>query len=272
MTPATPSTEQAHDRSVPSAPSGMAGAPQAVIRVEKLVKSYGDRQVVSGLDFTVARGEIFAFLGPNGAGKTTTIKMLTTLLPPDSGRILLNDIDLANDPMEARRHFGVVFQECTLDPAMTVQENLWIHCAFYRIPRAERASRIADALTLFDMTDHARQMVRTLSGGLKRRVEIARSLLHRPALIFLDEPTLGLDPQSRRVLWDHLQALQAHQGTTIFLTSHYLDEVERVAQSVAVIKQGRILTQGAVSAVMDHAQQGSLEDSFLSLTAGEEPR
>ncbi|GBR09445.1 ATP-binding cassette domain-containing protein [Asaia siamensis] len=242
-------------------------APCPVIAVQDLAKKYAGKRVVDGLSFSVSAGEIFAFLGPNGAGKTTTIKMLTTLLPPDEGRILMNGIDLATDPMEARRHFGVVFQDCTLDPAMTVQENLWMHCAFYRIPRARRPERIAHVLALFALTDRRDSIVSTLSGGLKRRVEIARALLHQPALIFLDEPTLGLDPQSRRVLWDHLQLLQAHHGTTIFLTSHYLDEVERYAQSVAVIKKGRIVTQGAVAAIISHTAHASLEDSFLSLTA-----
>ncbi|WP_035446543.1 ABC transporter ATP-binding protein [Asaia prunellae] len=244
-----------------------ATSPFPAIAAEQLVKTYNGRRVVDRLSFTVNAGEIFAFLGPNGAGKTTTIKMLTTLLPPDEGRILINGVDSALNPMEARRHFGVVFQDCTLDPAMTVQENLWMHCAFYRIPRPERPARIDHVLALFGVTDRRNSLVSTLSGGLKRRIEIARALLHRPALIFLDEPTLGLDPQSRRVLWDHLKELQSRHGTTIFLTSHYLDEVERYAQTVAVIKNGQIVTQGAVSMIIDKARHNSLEESFLSLTA-----
>lgn len=239
---------------------------QQAISVRSLVKKYDGKRVVDGLSFNVRSGETFAFLGPNGAGKTTTIKMLTTLLLPDEGSIMLNGLDLARHPIEARRHFGVVFQDCTLDVDMTIMENLWMHCALYRIPRSERRSRIMNALTLFDLADRRDSLVARLSGGLKRRAEIARSLLHEPAIIFLDEPTLGLDPKSRRVLWDHLQKLQASKGTTIFLTSHYLDEVERFAQSVAFINKGKIVTQGPVSDVIRHSKQATLEDTFLFLT------
>ncbi|CAI9122295.1 ABC transporter ATP-binding protein [Brytella acorum] len=239
------------------------------IAVESLVKRYGAETVVDGLNVSIAPGETFAFLGPNGAGKTTTIKMLTTLLPPDEGRILLNGVDLAKDPMNARRHFGVVFQDCTLDKTMTVHENLWMHCALHRIPRAQRRLRIGDVLALFDLADRRDSMVSALSGGLRRRVEIARALLHHPALIFLDEPTLGLDPKSRRILWAHLQHLQKECGTTIFLTSHYLDEVERFAHNVAVIQKGRIIMQGTVDSIIRYAEKTTLEDSFLFLTSEE---
>ncbi|MBF0864367.1 ATP-binding cassette domain-containing protein [Gluconobacter sp. R71646] len=243
--------------------------PPAII-VESLLKCYDGKIVVDQLNFSVAAGETFAFLGPNGAGKTTTIKMLTTLLPPDKGRILLNGVDLAKDPMGARRHFGVVFQDCTLDKTMTVHENLWMHCVLHQIPRAERRARIGDVLALFDVSDRRDSMVDALSGGLRRRIEIARALLHRPALVFLDEPTLGLDPKSRRILWAHLQHLQSKYGTTIFLTSHYLDEVERFAHNVAVIKKGRIIIQGSVDAIIRHSEKTTLEDSFLFLTAEEQ--
>jgi len=243
-----------------------ARTPQATISAHDVVKHFGKKRVVDQLSFDVMPGETFAFLGPNGAGKTTTIKMLTTLLPVDSGQIVIDGFDLARHPMEARRRFGVVFQDCTLDNGMTVHENLSMHCAFYHIPRKERPARIAEALELFDLADRRKDIVNSLSGGLKRRIEIARALLHRPPLIFLDEPTLGLDPKSRRVLWDHLQTLQTTLGTTIFLTTHYLDEVERFARSVAVIDKGRIIAQGSVEAVIRQTDQKTLEDSFIKLT------
>lgn len=240
--------------------------PHATISVRNVVKRFNQKPVVDHISFSVMPGETFAFLGPNGAGKTTTIKMLTTLLPADSGQIIIDGCDLGHHPMAARRRFGVVFQDCTLDLGMTIQENLWMHCTFYHIPRKERRARINEALDLFALGDRRHEIVSTLSGGLKRRIEIARALLHRPPLVFLDEPTLGLDPQSRRTLWEHLRQMQATHGTTVFLTTHYLDEVERFASRVAVIEKGRIIAQGTVAAVNQQTRQTTLEDSFIALT------
>lgn len=237
-----------------------------MISVQNVVKEYGKKRAVNDISFSVKAGEVFAFLGPNGAGKTTTIKMLTTLLPPDKGVIKIDGMDVARQAYEVRRRFGVVFQDCTLDQTATVYENLWMHCSFYQIPRSERKRRIAEVLELFNITSHQRVIVEKLSGGLKRRVELARALLHQPVLIFLDEPTLGLDPQSRRLLWDHLHFLKKTQNLTVFLTTHYLDEVERFADTVAVINQGKIIAAGSVSDVISHAKGQTLEDAFLSLT------
>lgn len=241
-------------------------APPSIISVRGLVKSFAGRRVVDHVDLEVAAGQTFAFLGPNGAGKTTTIKMLTTLLRPDSGKILIHGFDVSRHPLEVRRTLGIVFQDCTLDMGMTVEENLSAHCAFYGILRRERRARIAEALEVFDIGDRRRDLVRGLSGGLNRRVEIARALLHRPSLVFLDEPTLGLDPHSRRLLWDHLRVLQVNTGISIFLTTHYLDEVERFAHRSAIIRRGRIIAQGTLSEIAAQTNHNSLEEAFIHLT------
>ncbi len=240
--------------------------PRSIISARGVVKSFGGKRVVDHVDLEVAAGQTFAFLGPNGAGKTTTIKMLTTLLRPDAGEILIDGLDVTRHPLEVRRRLGIVFQDCTLDVGMTVHENLYAHCSFYGIPRRERRARIADALEMFDIGDRRGDLVKGLSGGLKRRVEIARALLHRPSLVFLDEPTLGLDPHSRRLLWDHLRVLQLTTGISIFLTTHYLDEVERFAQRSAIIRKGRIIAQGTLGEIADQTNHRSLEEAFIHLT------
>lgn len=237
-----------------------------MIQATDVVKNFGAGRAVDHVNLKVARGETFAFLGPNGAGKTTTVKMLTTLLRPDSGSIVLDNIDIAANPKEARRRFGVVFQECTLDQKMTVYENLWAHGAFYDVPKKYRKKRIEEVLTTFDVADRINDFVGTLSGGLKRRIEIARAILHEPALIFLDEPTLGLDPQSRRMMWEQIGILQKVSSTTIFLTTHYLDEVEKFAQKAAVIRKGKILLQGTPQSIMEETHHNSLEEAFVHLT------
>ena len=239
---------------------------QLMINATDVVKNFATGRAVDDINRQVARGDTFAFLGPNGAGKTTTVKMLTTLLRPDAGKIMVDNIDIAANPTEARRRFGVVFQECTLDPKMTVHENLWAHGAFYDVPKIIRKQRIEEVLETFDVADRAKHFVGTLSGGLKRRIEIARAILHKPALIFLDEPTLGLDPQSRRMMWEQIGILQKVSNTTIFLTTHYLDEVEKFAQKVAVIRKGKILMQGTPQSIMAATRHDSLEEAFVHLT------
>jgi ABC-2 type transport system ATP-binding protein len=221
---------------------------------------------VDDVSFEVPRGEIFAFLGPNGAGKTTTIRMLTTLLKPTSGVVLLDGLDIARQPHEARRRFGIVFQDPSLDLELTARENMTIHAVLYAVPRPERAARIERLLRLFDLWERRDDFVKRFSGGMKRRLEIARSLLHTPRVIFLDEPTLGLDPQTRNQLWTHVRALNTQDGVTVFLTTHYMDEAERVAQRIAVIDHGRIVALGSPQELKQQTQADSLEEAFLRLT------
>src|SRR5690242_16695472 len=197
-----------------------------MIRVDQLVKKFNDFTAVNEISFNVAKGEIFAFLGPNGAGKTTTIKMLTTLLKPTSGRVELDGIDPAVRPHEARTRFGIVFQDPSLDGDMTAEENMELHGIFYHVPRKTRLARTEELLRLFELWDRRTAVVKTFSGGMKRRLEIARGLLHKPTILFLDEPTLGLDPQTRALIWQYLLGLRESDGITLFMTTHYMDEAE----------------------------------------------
>ncbi len=237
-----------------------------MIEVEHLSKSFGDVHAVNDVSFSVARGDIFAFLGPNGAGKTTTIKMLTTLLRPSSGRIRLDGLDPAAQPNDARRRFGIVFQDPSLDAELTAWENMQLHGVLYHVPRATRLERSESLLKLFELWDRRESQVKTFSGGMKRRLEIARGFLHTPRILFLDEPTLGLDPQSRNQLWTHVKHLNQTEGTTVFLTTHYMEEADRVAHRVGVIDQGRIVAQGSAEQLKQQTGTDSLEQAFLALT------
>ena len=219
-----------------------------MIHVDQLVKKYGDVTAVDGVSFDVAAGEIFAFLGPNGAGKTTTIQMLTTLCVPTSGAITIDGIDPRVRPHDVRRRFGIVFQDPSLDGDLTAQENMDLHGVLYGVPRRLRAERVQKLLTLFELWERRQTMVKEFSGGMKRRLEIARGLLNTPKILFLDEPTLGLDPQSRNQLWTHVKFLNETEGVTVFLTTHYMDEAERVAHRIAVIDHGRTVAEGSAEA------------------------
>src|SRR3954447_21859013 len=237
-----------------------------MIRVQDLVKTFGDVVAVGGISFDVRPGEIFAFLGPNGAGKTTTIQMLTTLLRPTSGSIALDGLDPTTRPLDARRRFGIVFQDPSLDHELTAYENMDLHGVLYHVPRKARAARIQALLTRFELWERKDARVKTFSGGMKRRVEIARGFLHTPKILFLDEPTLGLDPQSRNQLWTHVRHLNETEGVTVFLTTHYMDEAERVAGRIAVIDHGRIVAQGSPQELKQQTGTDSLEGAFLALT------
>src|SRR6266404_9265975 len=212
-----------------------------MIRVENLVKKYGDFTAVDGISFQVAPGEIFAFLGPNGAGKTTTINMLTTLARPTSGTLEIDGLDPIQNSNEVRKRFGIVFQDPSLDGDMTAYENMEIHGIFYHVPRKVRLLRIEELLRLFELWDRRNDQVKLFSGGMKRRLEIARGFLHTPKILFLDEPTLGLDPQTRNQLWTHVKHLNQTENVTVFLTTHYMDEADRVAQRIAIIDHGKIV-------------------------------
>jgi ABC-2 type transport system ATP-binding protein len=237
-----------------------------MIHAQDLVKAFGDVRAVDGVSFDVAPGEIFAFLGPNGAGKTTTIQMLTTLLRPTAGSMTLDGLDPVAKPLDVRRRFGIVFQDPSLDSELTAYENMTLHGVLYHIPRRLRVERIEKLLTLFELWDRRDSFVKTFSGGMKRRLEIARGLLHTPRILFLDEPTLGLDPQSRNQLWTHVRHLNETEGITVFLTTHYMDEAERVAHRIAIIDHGKIVAQGSTQELKQQTSTESLEAAYLALT------
>jgi ABC-2 type transport system ATP-binding protein len=237
-----------------------------MIRVEKLTKTYGKFTAVDDISFHVVPGEIFAFLGPNGAGKTTTIKMLTTLLRPTSGTLEVDGLDPSANSNEVRKRFGIVFQDPSLDGDMAAYENMEIHGIFYHVPRKIRLERTEQMLRLFELWDRRDEQVKRFSGGMKRRLEIARALLHIPKILFLDEPTLGLDPQTRNQLWTHVKHLNQTEGVTVFLTTHYMDEADRVAQRIAIIDHGKIVAQGTPQELKQQTGKENLEEAFLSLT------
>jgi ABC-2 type transport system ATP-binding protein len=215
-----------------------------VISVRGLVKKYDQIEAVRGIDLTIERGEIFGFLGPNGAGKSTTISMLCTLLKPTAGSATVDGRDVDRDQAEVRRRIGMVFQDPSLDDQLTARENLRFHALAYGIPRAHRAERIEAALAMIDLTDRGDSQVRTFSGGMKRRLEIARGIMHAPTVLFLDEPTLGLDPQTRARVWEHLKEIHRRSRITIFMTTHYMEEAEW-CDRIAIIDQGQIVALGS---------------------------
>lgn len=210
-----------------------------VIEVEKLVKRFDDFTAVDEVDFTVREGEIFGFVGPNGAGKSTTIKILCTLLKPTAGSARLAGIDVKDDPAEVRRNIGIVFQDPSLDERLTAEENLQFHGLLYNVTSRQLNERMDMVLDIVDLNDRRKSLVRTFSGGMKRRLEIARGLLHAPKVLFLDEPTVGLDPQSRNAIWEHIRRLRDETGITIFMTTHYMEEAES-CDRIAVIDHGKI--------------------------------
>ena len=237
-----------------------------MIRVQNLTKTFGDFTAVNDISFEIQQGEMVAFLGPNGAGKTTTIKMLTTLLKPTSGTIELNGLNPERQPNEVRKLFGIVFQDPSLDDELTAWENMEMHGALYKVPRRICAERTEKLLNLFELWDRRKEPVKRFSGGMKRRLEIARGLLHTPKILFLDEPTLGLDPQTRNQLWNQVRKLNAEERVTVFMTTHYMEEAERVAHRVAIIDHGRIVAQGTSQELKQQTGTESLEQAFLKLT------
>jgi len=212
----------------------------AVIEVDALSKSFGKIKAVCEVTFQVDEGEIFGFLGPNGAGKTTTINMLCTLVRPTAGSATINGFDVIRQRSDVRRSIGLVFQDPALDEYLSAEQNLRFHAYAYNVPPDIREERITEALQLVELLDRRKSKVRTFSGGMKRRLEIARGLLHNPKVLFMDEPTLGLDPQTRRHIWDYVLALRKQIHLTIFLTTHYLDEAEN-CDRIGIIDRGRIV-------------------------------
>jgi len=237
-----------------------------VIRVTNLVKNFGEFVAVNDISFTVGQGEIFAFLGPNGAGKTTTIKVLTTLLRPTRGAVEIDGLDPQREQREVRRRFGIVFQDPSLEWELTAAENMELHGVLYHVPHRLRLQRSEQLLKAFELWERRNEPVKRFSGGMKRRLEIARGLLHTPKVLFLDEPTLGLDPQSRNQMWTHVKHLNQAEGVTVFLTTHYMDEADRVAERIAIIDHGRIVAQGTPAQLKEQTKADSLEHAFLALT------
>ncbi len=237
-----------------------------MITVDHLTKKFGDFTAVDDVSFTVNDGEVFAFLGPNGAGKTTTLKMITTLLRPTAGTITLDDIDPVADPELARQQFGIVFQDPSLDDDLTALENMDLHGVLYDVPDGTRRRRNEELLNYVDLWDRKDSLVKEFSGGMKRRLEIARGLLHEPRILFLDEPTTGLDPQTRNLLWDRLRELNRTEGMTIFLTTHYMEEADKMATRIAIMDHGRIIATGTSDDLKQRTKTSSLEEAFLALT------
>lgn len=237
-----------------------------IITVTHLVKKFDDLSAVDDISFTVEKGKIFAFLGPNGAGKTTTIKMLTTLLQPSSGTITFNGFNVDANPNEIRRSFGIIFQDPSLDTELTAFENMEFHGVLYGMKRKIMDERIRELLSLVELWDRKDHLVKNFSGGMKRRLEIARGLLHHPAVLFMDEPTIGLDPQTRAHMWSYIHNMNEKNGITVFVTTHYIEEAEKVADQVAIIDHGKIVMQGTPLELKTATNTNNLEEAYLALT------
>jgi ABC-2 type transport system ATP-binding protein len=221
-----------------------------VIEVSNLVKRFGDLEAVRGVSFDVHEGEIFGFLGPNGAGKTTAINILCTLLHPTAGEARVNGYDVVRECSKVRQSIGLIFQESTLDDYLTAEQNLRFHAYAYAVPKAILEPRLKELLEMVELWDRRKAKIRTYSGGMKRRLEIARGLLHRPRVLFLDEPTLGLDPQTRHRIWDYIHDLRRRENLTIFMTTHYMDEAEN-CDRVAIIDYGEIVAMDTLETLKD---------------------
>lgn len=239
---------------------------KTVISAKSVSKRFGDVVAVDDISFDVKKGEIFAFLGPNGAGKSTTIKMLTTMLRPTAGELRLAGHDVTRERDSARKSFGIVFQDPSLDEELSAYENMDLHAALYGIPKSTRKKRIRELLELVELWSRQDSMVKTFSGGMRRRLEIARGLLHEPKVLFLDEPTLGLDTQTRNLMWDYVKKLSDEKGMTIFFTTHYLDEAEEVAERIAIIDHGKIVASGTSKSLAQQTGTKNLESAYLKLT------
>jgi len=239
---------------------------QPIVEVKNLTKKFNGLIAVDNISFEINKGDFFAFLGPNGAGKTTTIRMLTTLLEPTEGQILVNGFDPLSQQDEVRKSFGIVFQDSSLDEELTAYENMEFHGVLYKIPKETRRKRIQGLLEIVDLWNRKDNLVKIYSGGMRRRLEIARGLLHHPKIFFLDEPTLGLDPQTRHKIWAHIHQLNKKYQTTIFFTTHYMEEAEKMAKTIAIIDHGRIIAQGKTKDLKEQTKTKTLEAAYLALT------
>jgi ABC-2 type transport system ATP-binding protein len=237
-----------------------------IIVVTNLRKEFDKLVAVDNISFSVKQGEIFGFLGPNGAGKSTTIKMLTTLLKPTSGNILIVNHDPATEPHEVRKTFGIVFQDQSLDDELTAYENMSFHGILFGVPKEIRTARIEQLMKIVELWDRKDSLVKHFSGGMRRRLEIARGLLHHPKILFLDEPTIGLDPQTRNHIWQHIAELNKSENITVFFTTHYMDEAEKMADRIAIIDDGKVIMQGSPKEIMKLTKTKNLEDAFIKVT------
>ena len=241
----------------------------SAIETDRLTRRFGTLVAVNGISFAVPAGSVFGLLGPNGAGKTTTIKMLTTLLPLTAGTARVAGFDVTREPVAVRRRIGYVPQALSADGLLTGRENLAIFTKLYSIPRAERRHRIDDALALMGLDGVAGSLVKTYSGGMVRRLEIAQSMLHEPPVLFLDEPTVGLDPVARRAVWEHLRAVRTEMGTTILLTTHYMEEAEELCDRVAIMHAGAIAAIGAPAELVAASGTADLDGAFAHYTGAD---
>ena len=237
-----------------------------IISVKGLTKKFGDFTAVDNVSFSVKRGSVFAFLGPNGAGKTTTIKMLTTILDYVHGEVLINGHNPKSGKDEVRSSIGIVFQDSSLDDDLTAIENMDFHAILYNVPRSLRKKRIEQLLKFVGLWDKKNLVVKTFSGGMKRRLEIARGLIHHPKILFLDEPTLGLDPQTRNHLWKYIRELMNDEEMTVFLTTHYMEEADKIADKIAIIDHGKIVASGSSKSLKKETNSQTLEEDILKLT------
>lgn len=255
-----------------STPEGLHTEPteahEQIVITKGLTRRYGAFTAVDGIDLEVRSGEVFGLLGPNGAGKTTTIKMLVTLLPPSGGHAWVGGFDVERQSDNVRRLLGYVPQALSADGNLTGRQNLEVFAKLYDVPRAERRDRIDDALHFMGLRESANKMVSTYSGGMIRRLEIAQTLIHRPRLLFLDEPTIGLDPVARRAVWEHLTTLREQYGTTLFVTTHYMEEAEELCTRIAIMNRGKIVALGLPGALIEAvgAHDATLEDAFAHFT------
>jgi ABC-2 type transport system ATP-binding protein len=245
----------------------------SVIRVSNLVKHFGVVKAVDGVSFEVKRGECFGLLGRNGAGKSTIIKMLIALLPPDHGEVQVNGYDISKDPQGVRSTIGYVAQSLSVDATLTGRENLDIFGKLYFLNKRERAERIPKILSLMDLNDAADRPASQYSGGMVRRLEIGQSILHAPPLVFLDEPTVGMDPVARAALWKHIKRLQRQGDMTILLTTHYMEEAEKLCSRMAIMNQGKIVASGSLAELrkLIKRPKASLEEIFVKFTGHHEP-
>jgi len=249
------------------APNATGSGPPAVVETVELTRRFGDFTAVDAVSLRVHAAEIFGLIGPNGAGKSTLIKMLTTLLPSSSGHAVVAGFDIARHPAEVRRRIGYVPQLLSADGELTGYENLLLSARLYLLPPAERETRITEALAMMGLSEFRGRLVRNYSGGMIRRLEIAQSTLHRPAIIFMDEPTEGLDPVGRRAVWSHIRDLRGRLGAAIIVTTHYMDEADELCDRVALIDRGRIREVGTPAALKDEIGPGAtLDDVFAKLT------
>lgn len=241
-----------------------------VVETIELTRRFGDFTAVSSVTLAINAGEIFGLIGPNGAGKSTLIKMLTTMLPPSSGRARVAGFDVIEQPAEVRKHIGYVPQLLSADGELTGYENMLLSSRLYLIPRTERESRITSALAMMGLSEVSDRLVRNYSGGMIRRLEIAQSTLHRPAVLFMDEPTVGLDPTGRHTVWDHVRELRRDLQAAIIVTTHYMDEAEALCDRVAVVHNGKIKAVGSpVELKAELGPTATLDEVFAALTGGE---